>query len=323
MEPSPNIHDRMDALIVGVLNTLRRRRMVIIIPILLFLPFAYAIASYWPGKYTARTLLLVQQSASTNPLSKGQTSPAPLLGERIDGLRALLFSDHVLRNVVDDQVDPAIGEKEKRLLVQELRRSLWLEPIGNEFLQITYTGKMAQGLGAKLENVLIRFTEALMRQSGRNVGDLLLERRASELNGAQRVVDQLTAQRDTVPSAQRGEVDKKISSATLRLETAQQVYDEYHRQLGSSAPGSGMDLLNSASSMIVIDPPSDPQFPSMSKLYKFAIIFCAGILLSFGLVFAAEITDPYVRGRRDISKGTGLDFVATIGKIEQASDGRS
>ncbi|MBT1159335.1 hypothetical protein J1C56_27565 [Aminobacter anthyllidis] len=297
--------------------------MLIIIPLLLFLPFSYAIASFWPGNYTARTLLLVRQTTSTNPLSKDQTSPTPLLNERIDGLRALLFSDHVLSNVVDDQVDAAIGENQKRLRIQELRRSLWLEPIGNEFLQITYTGKMAPGLGSKLETVLIRFTEALTRQGGRNVGDLLLERRASELNDAKAVVDQLSAQRDAAPSAQRTELDQKLSNAIVKHEAAQNVYDEYHRKLGNSAPISGVDLVNSASNMIVIDPPRDPQFPSMSKLYKFAIVYGAGMLFAIGLVFFAEITDPYVRDRRAISNVTGLRFVATVGTIEQMGDGKS
>lgn len=316
------MHDRTDALMVGALTMLRRRFALIIIPLLLFLPFSYAIASYWPGNYTARTLLLVQQTTSNNPLSTDQASSVPLLSERIDGLRALLFSEHVLGNVVDDQFGTAIGENEKRLRIQELRRSLWLEPIGNEFLQITYTGKMAQGLGARLEIVLIRFTEALMRQGGRNVGDLLLERRAKELTDAKLTVDQLAAQRDTVPSTQRGEFEKKLSSATLKQEAAQTVYDEYQHQLGSSAPGPGVDLVNSASSMIVVDPPSDPQFPSMSKLYKIALIFGAGVLFSFGLAFAAEMMDPYVRDRRSIAKITGLNFVATIGKIDQTRDGR-
>jgi hypothetical protein len=70
-----------------------RRRYLLLVPVLIMLPMSMMWALYGPRTYVAKSLMLLQEATSTNPLAKDSGGQATRIQERIAGLQALLKSD--------------------------------------------------------------------------------------------------------------------------------------------------------------------------------------------------------------------------------------
>ena len=157
---------------------------MLIIPILIMLPAGFAASQLMPLKYVARSLLLLQESGETGPLTREPTNVQFVTNEeRLAALRALLFSDRVLGRVLDDlgMTDPA----SRAVRIRDLRETTWLEGAGTNFIEIYHSGPNPTGLGKQLETVITRFLEALVpEQNEPDAIQILVEKHTRDLAAA-------------------------------------------------------------------------------------------------------------------------------------------
>lgn len=168
-----------------------RRRLLLILPILVMLPLSLAWWIYGPRTYVAKSLMLLQEAASTNPLAReGTGGPTGRIQDRIAGLQALLKSDRVLGGVFRDLAsDPVRGAADFAGWRRDFSQALTVELIGTDFLEFQLKGSSPHGLGKKLEAVNSRFLEALLpEQNAMFASQVLLEKRKDELDNAQRAL---------------------------------------------------------------------------------------------------------------------------------------
>lgn len=172
-----------------ILDGAWRRRYLLCLPFLLMLPAAVLMALYGPKVYVAKSLMLLQESGSTNPLSK-DTGQSGRMQDRIAGLQALLKSDRVLvsvyRDVMGDQVG---GPAQTAAWVRDFALQVSLELIGADFLEFQLKGANPKGMGKRLETVTARFLDALLpEQNALFASQVLLEKRKEDLESAEKVL---------------------------------------------------------------------------------------------------------------------------------------
>jgi uncharacterized protein involved in exopolysaccharide biosynthesis len=171
-----------------------RRRWVLIIPILIMLPAGFAASELMPLNYVTRSLLLLQESGVTGPLTREPTNVQFVTNEeRLAALRALLLSDHVLGGVLDDRgmTDPA----SRAVRIRDLRETTWLEAAGTNFIEIYHSGPNPSGLGKQLETVITRFLEALVpEQHEPDAIQILLEKHMRDVAAARALKVELEKQ---------------------------------------------------------------------------------------------------------------------------------
>lgn len=168
-----------------------RRRKLLVVPLLVMLPFSVLWWQLGPRTYVATSLMLLQETGSTNPLVRENTSvPSGRIQERIAGLQALLKSDRVLGNVYRDlSNDPSRGNADFAAWRRDFSMALNVELIGTDFLEFQLKGSNPKGMGKKLEAVTSRFLEALLPdQNSTYASQVLLEKRKEDLDSAQRTL---------------------------------------------------------------------------------------------------------------------------------------
>ncbi|WP_394885674.1 hypothetical protein ACG873_01115 (plasmid) [Mesorhizobium sp. AaZ16] len=148
------------------------------------LPAGFAASELMPLNYVTRSLLLLQESGETGPLTREPTNVQFVTNEeRLAALRALLLSDRVLGGVLDDlgMTDPA----SRAVRIRDLRETTWLEGAGTNFIEIYHSGPNPTGLGKQLETVITRFLEALIpEQHEPDAIQILLEKHMRDLAAA-------------------------------------------------------------------------------------------------------------------------------------------
>ncbi len=165
-----------------------RRRYLLAMPVLLMLPLSLAWALYGPRTYVAKTLMLLQESQSANPLARQEVGQPTRIQERVAGLQALLKSDRVLGNVYRDLSGDTTGNpKDMAIWIREFSQYLSLELIGSDFLEFQLKGGNPRGLGKRLEAVTSRYLEALQpEQNSQFASQVLLDKRKEEMDVAAR-----------------------------------------------------------------------------------------------------------------------------------------
>jgi hypothetical protein len=175
-----------------------RRRWLLIMPVATMLIIGLIAAALWPGGYTARSLVMLHERSSGNPLAKETSLPSPEgMEETVKGLRALLLSDHVLGQVTSDIASPG-DMRSSAEKIRDLRQSLSLELRGTDFLEFRLEGAHSAGLGRQLQAIMARFIETLLFQRGTSLGEFLLGRRFEELQAAEQMYRELKDQLDTI-----------------------------------------------------------------------------------------------------------------------------
>lgn len=165
----------------------RRRRLLVILIMLLGSLSALG-ALLQPRTYVARTLLLLQEGDRVNPLTREPvTAPLEPIQARIVSLKAILFSDHVLSEVINRTERSApISGRELTLKMQGLQQSLSLDLIGTEGIELRLSGNDPNGLGNKLAIVLETLLQTMMPQEGgMTAAKLLINKQEARLTAAQ------------------------------------------------------------------------------------------------------------------------------------------
>jgi hypothetical protein len=138
--------------------------------------------------YLARTLMLLQESDRINPLTREPVA-APLepIQARMVSLKAILFSDHVLSQIVNriDHSAPLSG-RQLTLKMQELQRALSLDLVGSEVIELRLSGNNPNGLGNQLGIVVETLLQAMMPQEGgTTAAQVLINKQQGRLVAAQ------------------------------------------------------------------------------------------------------------------------------------------
>ena len=226
-----------------------RRRWLLLVPILIMLPAGFVASKLMPLNYVSRSLLMLQESGETGPLSR-EPANVPFVPneERLAALRALLLSDYVLLGVLQDLgiADPAV----RAAKVPELRRTIRLEGAGTNFIEIYHSGRSAIGLGKQLETVILKFLEALASEQGEpDAIQILIDKHARNLISQRALKVELEGRLAALPAISPAAAQANMTSsvgasrtraANLRL--ADQAVDKLARPLGMTGVETAQQL---------------------------------------------------------------------------------
>ncbi|MDX2103053.1 MAG: capsule biosynthesis protein [Alphaproteobacteria bacterium] len=150
-------------LVHTILWALWRRRWLVVVPMLLLPPLAFAIGMITPKTWRASMTVLVQEAAQLNPFLKDLVVATNLEG-RMRALAALLQSRQLVGQVAADLkwIDEATPPVERERVISWLGRSIKVELIGKELLEIRYTADAPQGMDEVLIAVSRRFMDRVL-----------------------------------------------------------------------------------------------------------------------------------------------------------------
>ena len=149
--------------IVVVLDIIRRRWILLCIPVALAAALAIASVYIAPTKYVASSLILLQGANRSAP-GLGATSVQRMNAlEQISAVEAWLKSDQVLANLLPQLKGYRPPESGDELVaaMNALRGALTLELVGGSVLAVKLEGSKPVGLGANLEIIVSRLMEGL------------------------------------------------------------------------------------------------------------------------------------------------------------------
>ncbi|MBW3697800.1 chain-length determining protein [Vibrio sp. T187] len=175
-----------------ILGGMWRQRYVIVVPILI-LPFVgFGVSKLTPLKYEAHTSMLIQETAKMNPFLE-DIAVSTMLKDRINALRTLLKSRHVLYSVAEELelITDEMSDIERDKVIADISNRLTITQLGKEFLQINLTANKPDGMKELLRSVSDHFIEQLLapeRSSIQDSSDFLaihIEKRRKELDVAE------------------------------------------------------------------------------------------------------------------------------------------
>ncbi|MDH5916075.1 GumC family protein [Vibrio splendidus] len=175
-----------------ILNAMWRQRYVIVLPILI-LPFVgFGVSKLAPTKYDAHTSMLIQETAKMNPFLE-DIAVSTMLKDRLNALRTLLHSRHVLYSVADELklTTPDMPEIEKQEIITDLSQRLTVTQLGKDFLKISLSSNTPDGMEATLRSVSEHFIEQLLAPERSSIEDssnflkIHIDKRSAELEVAE------------------------------------------------------------------------------------------------------------------------------------------
>ncbi|NOH98650.1 Wzz/FepE/Etk N-terminal domain-containing protein [Vibrio sp. 99-70-13A1] len=175
-----------------ILGAMWRQRYVILVPILI-LPFVgFGVSKVAPPKYDAHTSMLIQETAKMNPFLE-DIAVSTMLKDRINALRTLLHSRHVLYSVATELelISSDMSAREQQEIISDLSSRLSVTQLGKDFLKISLTSHSPDGMKDTLQSVSEHFIEQLLapeRSSIQDSSDFLsihIEKRQIELQAAE------------------------------------------------------------------------------------------------------------------------------------------
>ena len=158
--------------LLSILNAMWRQRYVIVLPILI-LPFVgFGVSKLAPTKYDAHTSMLIQETAKMNPFLE-DIAVSTMLKDRLNALRTLLHSRHVLYSVADELqlTRPDMPELEKEEIITDLSQRLSVTQLGKDFLKISLTSHTPTGMEQTLRSVSEHFIEQLLAPERSSIED--------------------------------------------------------------------------------------------------------------------------------------------------------
>lgn len=178
--------------IIVVLAVLRRRWWLGLLPVVAALPLAFAIVKLAPTKYVTSSIILFQPANRASGWAGSGDMNRQNAQEQLGAVEAWLKSEHVLLELLpklrnDNALpDPITTAVEMALL----RKSLTFELTGNSVLVIRLEGANREGLGRKLEIIVSRLMEGLIRPDADilSASQLIALRRSEAATEAERML---------------------------------------------------------------------------------------------------------------------------------------
>jgi len=174
--------------IVFALDIIRRRWLLLLIPVLLTGVVAVLLVKLSPKKYTATSLILLQ--AANRPAPGSVTMQRSGTFEQVRAAEAWLKSDHVLAGLLPKLTGYRVPDTPEDLAIETriLATSLAFDIVGGgNVLQISLDGPNKKGLGRNLEIILSRLMEGLTgpEQNIFSASQFVLMRRSEDVTVAE------------------------------------------------------------------------------------------------------------------------------------------
>lgn len=140
-----------------------RRRYIIILPIIILPLFAALISVISPKNYSSHTSMLLQETAKLNPFLEDLAVSA-MLKERINSLKILLHSRHILGSVAIEQglVDESTTPQQHDQVISELSSALKINMVGKNLIRIDYLSSKPEGMKSMLSVVSAHFIDQVL-----------------------------------------------------------------------------------------------------------------------------------------------------------------
>lgn len=172
-----------------------RRRYLIAIPIILLPLFGGFMGMTSKKSYTAHTSMLIQETAKMNPFLEDLAVSA-MLKERLEGLKTLLHSRHILGAVAKEleMFDDDSPNYVKDQAIGRLSSSLKMQVIGKDLIRIELTSRSPEGMAQTLEVVSRHFIEQLLAPERSSIDDSAkfldahIQERQAQLNQAEQAL---------------------------------------------------------------------------------------------------------------------------------------
>ena len=164
-----------------------RRRYAMALPLLLLPLLGGVIGAMVPLSYDTRMSVLVQEPGRFNPFLE-DLSVKSNLKDRMEGLRALLTSRHVLLPVAEDlgMVVPGASEGDQSRAVGALAADVSVQLIGQEMVELRYRARRPDGMDRILGRIGERFIERVRGPEDSSLRDSVafLEQQQSQSQAA-------------------------------------------------------------------------------------------------------------------------------------------
>lgn len=149
-----------------------RRRYIIVMPIFILPIFGVFIAITNTKQYASHTSMLIQETAKMNPFLEDLAVSA-MLKERIDALKTLLHSRHILTQVALDLnlVSDTSNDRDKDLVISQLANNLSMSVVGKDLIRIDLKASNPNRMKQTLEIVSARFVEQLLAPERSSIED--------------------------------------------------------------------------------------------------------------------------------------------------------
>lgn len=163
-----NINNRIFHIIGGAW----RRRYVILIPVFIMPVLGLLVGSMSSKQFSSHTSMLIQETAKMNPFLEDLAVSA-MLKERIDALKTLLHSRHILglvaleRELLDEESSPEKHDE----VIEKLSDSLSLQMSGKDLIRIDYNSDSPDDMKENLEAISKHFVEQLLAPERSSMAD--------------------------------------------------------------------------------------------------------------------------------------------------------
>ncbi len=237
-------------IIMTLLAAAWRRRVLVLVPTLL-LPFVALFASFaLPRTYEARTTLLVQEPSKLNPFLN-DLAVGPNVKDRMQALDALLHSEHVLLQVLQDvgKVDANSTALNKSIYVERMKRTTSVRLIGTDLIEIKVSDRAPGQLLPLLVATTRRFVDRLLSPEQSAIVDSQvfldgqLASRRTSLEKAEREYSEFkTRHADKLPAiyaanvTRLGALQQKLEERKMDLAAADAAFEDMRGRLASTNP---------------------------------------------------------------------------------------
>ncbi|WP_375754012.1 GumC family protein [Vibrio sp. HN007] len=223
-----------------LLNAAWRQRYVIVIPMLV-LPLAGGFVSHIaPKQYRSHTSMLIQETAKMNPFLQ-DIAVSTGFKERINGLRTLLKSRHILLSVAREQqlITEDMTFQQQEQIVAELSNSLSVSQLGNDYVKISLTSENKDEIKPLLESVSKHFIEQLLapeRSSIRDSSEFLtihINKRRDDLEASEQALAEFQTKNPDISPPLQQENLSRLATMKQSLAEKEALLAGIERSLGS------------------------------------------------------------------------------------------
>lgn len=227
-----------------------RRRYLICVPILVLPLLGFGVGKMIPKRYEARMTVLVQEPGKLNPFLN-DLAVGPNLKDRIEGLKSLVRSEHILAQVVTG-LKLAGDEPTQRQIDQAialLAGNLTVTLMGSDLVELRLKGATAKGLDRILAAISDQFVQRLLapeRSSIESSVEFLqneIELKRSELKAAEDALTRFRASNtDKLPElyttnvARLAALRQALAEKKLALAGADAALDDLRLRLAGTNP---------------------------------------------------------------------------------------
>ena len=172
-----------------------RQRYVIVIPMLILPIVGLLVANLTPKKYDSHTSMLIQETAKMNPFLE-DIAVSTMLKDRINALKTLLHSRHVLYSVAEELelIDSSMSSIEQEEIINDLSQRLMVTQLGKDFLKISLTSNTPERMEETLKSVSEHFIAQLLAPERSSIEDssnflaIHIEKRREALDDAEQAL---------------------------------------------------------------------------------------------------------------------------------------